>query len=241
LNKGDGRHFEEEVVEETEHGIGEEANVKQEEGNDSNEKQDETEGDDVEEKADDDSTSEGSSLVKSADWVDVQEGADEVESVSSNDMPSPRPVAMSAIILDSSLWLGNPEASFMCDEAHGDVTAEFGALLRNYPLLKQAFRFGRLLVHHGLPSSTAVVNVFVTNDGTEPWPETTALQIVSGPNLELPYVPLGPVSPGETAQFVMDLTIGPGDAGEAALSAWAMVDAQGQPFGPVMLLEVVRI
>lgn len=84
------------------------------------------------------------------------------------------------------------------------------------------------------------MSAFLTNNGTEPWPETTALQIVSGPSLEFPHVPLGSLSPGETEQLVMDLTIGPGDAGDAALSAWAMVDAQGQPFGPLMLLEIVR-
>merc|ERR1712039_546503 len=170
-----------------------------------------------------------------------QEVADEVELLSLNDVPSPPSVVKSAIVLDSSVSLGSPEVSFLCDDAQGDVTADFGALLGNYPLLKQAFRFGRLFVHHGLSSSTAVVNAVLTNDGTEPWPETTALQIVSGPSLDFPHVPLGSLSPGESAQLVMDLTIGPGDAGEAALSAWAMVDAHGQPFGPVMLLEVVRI
>jgi hypothetical protein len=154
---------------------------------------------------------------------------------------SPAPFAPSARVLGSSVEFGAAaDATFDFPDARGDVTGEFAGLLEQYPKVGQAFRLCRLYAPHDEPTASAVAKAVVTNDGNVPWPESSMLQCVAGPAYAFPDMQLGAVPAGETVELVLDLAFGLGQPGEATLSAWAMVDEHGEPFGPLLLLEVAR-
>jgi len=150
------------------------------------------------------------------------------------------PKRKSGKVLCAHSSLTEPEVMIDCADARGDVTADFGHLLVQYPEVSQAFRLARLLVSHAGSDGKALLKAVVTNDGTETWPDTCSLQLVAGPSLGFPGLPLGPVSPGETVELVLDLGLGAesGQPGLGQLSAWAVLDEQGAPFGPLMMVEV---
>jgi len=188
------------------------------------------------------SDSEATVLPSDGDWEkteaqpvsekDSQEDQQEVDLVATK----------SAKVLAASLNFGGcPQAVYDLAEARADVTEEFAGLISQYPNVNQAYRLGCLAVLHGEPGVSAVGKVIVTNDGALPWPECSALRAVSGPAYAFPELPLGPVAAGDTVELVLDLSFGPGEPGGSAISAWAMVDEQGQPFGPLLLLEVSRM
>jgi len=155
---------------------------------------------------------------------------------------SPRHICTSAKVIQAVMTFGSADqAVFDLAEARGDVTQEFAGLLVQYPHVNQAFRLGRLAMFHGDSDTTAIVKVVITNDGALPWPEASSLRAVSGPAYGFPDLALGAVPSGDTVELVMDLTFGGGQAGEATLSGWAMIDEHGHPFGPLMLLEVARV
>jgi len=163
---------------------------------------------------------------------------EEFETESERDAPTER----SAKVIDGSMaFVNSAHAIIDLADARGDVTDEFSGLLSQYSEVKQAFRLGRLAVHHGEPEAGAVATVVVTNTGSSDWPKVSELRVVAGPAYGLTELPLGPVPAGDTVEMLMDFSFGPGEAGEAALSAWAMIDAHGQPFGPLLVLEVTRI
>lgn len=150
------------------------------------------------------------------------------------------PKRKSGKVLCAHTSLTEPEDMIDCADARGDVTADFGHLLVQYPDVSQAFRLARLLVSHAGSDGKALLKAVVTNDGTEAWPDACSLQLVAGPALGFPALPLGPVSPGETVELVLDLGLGAegGQRGVGQLSAWAVLDEQGTPFGPLMMVEV---
>lgn len=150
------------------------------------------------------------------------------------------PKQKSAKVLCAHTSLTEPEVMIDCADARGDVTADFGHLLVQYPGISQAFRLARLLVSHAGSDGKALLKAVVTNDGTEAWPDACSLQLVAGPSLGFPALPLGPVSPGETVELVLDLGLGAESSqpGHGQLSAWAVLDEQGAPFGPLMMVEV---
>jgi len=148
----------------------------------------------------------------------------------------------SAKVLQAVMTFGNTEQGvFDLAEARGDVTQEFAGLLSQYPQVNQAFRLGRLAIFHGEPDASSMVKVIITNNGTLSWPEVSALRAVSGPAYGFPELALGAVPPGETVELVMDLAFGLWQAGAAECSGWAMIDEHGQPYGPLLLLEVTRV
>eukprot|EP00930_Biecheleria_cincta_P030637 TRINITY_DN21216_c0_g1_i1.p1 TRINITY_DN21216_c0_g1~~TRINITY_DN21216_c0_g1_i1.p1 ORF type:complete len:383 (-),score=90.63 TRINITY_DN21216_c0_g1_i1:471-1619(-) len=150
------------------------------------------------------------------------------------------PKRKSGKVLCAHTSLTDPEVIIDCADAHGDVTADFGHLLVQYPDVSQAFTLARLLLSHAGNDAKALVKAIVTNDGTEAWPDACSLQLVAGPSLGFPALPLGPVSPGETVELVLELGLRAegGQPGLGQLSAWAVLDEQGAPFGPLMLVEV---
>mmetsp|Transcript_70952 Transcript_70952/g.125447 ORF Transcript_70952/g.125447 Transcript_70952/m.125447 type:complete len:726 (-) Transcript_70952:227-2404(-) len=149
----------------------------------------------------------------------------------------------SARAIYANVELSHLEASADFAEARGDVTNEFGHLLANYPKLKQAYRLGRIAVQHTQQDATANVKTIITNNGSKAWPAASSLRLVAGPDLGFPELALGPVPSGETVEICMDLKLGSSDAaGSTSLTAWAMVDeAAGEPFGPLLVLELGRV
>jgi hypothetical protein len=153
---------------------------------------------------------------------------------------TPEEDSTSAKVLASSIAL-NPQDGHFFSEAVGDVTDEYASLLAQYPHLKQAFRLGQVHVNHALPSTGLLAKVVVANDGAVAWPEMTRIAVVAGPDYGFPHLPLAPLAPNEGAEIVMDLSVGHGQIGESSLSAWTLVDEFDQPFGALMLLEIVHI
>lgn len=168
---------------------------------------------------------------------DVPEGA-------AQDMlepPESLPAVLSARVLGADVeTTAAAHAIIQLPDTLGDVTEQFTGLLAQYPKVGQAFRLGQLHIMHEEPGACAIAKAIITNNGAIPWPETAALQCVAGPAYAFPGLSLGAVPAGETVELVLDFNFGPGQAGEAALSAWAMIDEYGEPFGPVLLLEVAR-
>jgi len=150
--------------------------------------------------------------------------------------------AKSAKVVDARMTFGDSaDVVFDLVESRGDVTEEFAGILSQYPSVTQAFRIGHLAVHHGAPEASAIAKVVVTNDGALPWPELSKLRNVTGPAYSFPEMELGPVPPGDAVELVLDFSLGLGQPGESAMSGWAMVDEEGQPFGPLLLFEVARV
>jgi len=150
---------------------------------------------------------------------------------------------MSARAIFASVELSHADASADFAEARGDVTDNFLHLLTNYPQIKQAYRLGRIAVQHSQLDATANVKAIITNSGSKAWPATSSLCLVHGPDLGFPEMPLGAVPPGETVELCLDLKLGSSEApGSTSLSAWAMVDkVGGEPFGPLLLVELGRL
>jgi len=150
--------------------------------------------------------------------------------------------AKSAKVMDARMNFGDSaEVVFDLVESRGDVTEEFAGILSQYPGVTQAFRIGHLAVYHGATEASATAKVVVTNDGALPWPELSKLRSVTGPAYGFPEMELGPVPPGDAVELVLDLSLGLGQQGEAAMSGWAMVDEEGQPFGPLLVFDVARV
>eukprot|EP00440_Ansanella_granifera_P064714 gb/GFBE01070165.1/.p1 GENE.gb/GFBE01070165.1/~~gb/GFBE01070165.1/.p1 ORF type:complete len:845 (+),score=232.11 gb/GFBE01070165.1/:1-2535(+) len=150
-------------------------------------------------------------------------------------------LAKSGKVLHASVSVSDADAMADMQEARGDVTEQFAELLGQYPHVNQAFRLGRLAVHHAKADAKALVKAVVTNDGAESWPEAATLRLVAGPELGFPELLLGAVPSGETVEMQLDLTLGSSHAGDAHLSAWALVDGRGEPFGPLLMVEVGRV
>merc|ERR1719384_1851110 len=86
-------------------------------------------------------------------------------------------------------------------------------------------------------------HVFVANVGSVTWPEGTTLRLVSGADFSLVELPIGqPVEPGSHAELTLQfrLPLQGESAGEAVRSAWVL-EAWGEPFGPLLLLEVTWV
>lgn len=85
---------------------------------------------------------------------------------------------------------------------------------------------------------SVLAKVTVTNDGALPWAEFSSLRCITGPDCGFTALPLGALPPGEMAELVLDLAFAPHQP--AGMSGWVMIDEQGQPFGPLLLLQVSR-
>lgn len=133
------------------------------------------------------------------------------------------------------------QAVFDLVEARGDANEEFAGLIAKYPNVNQAFRLGHLAICNGEQNASATGKILMTNNGTLAWPEICSLRAVAGPTYDFPELTLGSVPPGDSVEIILDLKFGLGQQGDAALSCWAMVDEQGLPFGPLMLLQVSRV
>jgi len=127
--------------------------------------------------------------------------------------------------------------------ARGDVSEEFQDALRSFDL-QQAYRLGRTI----LPTSNstglvpAEAKAVVINDGSIPWPESTAIGIAAGEAFGLPSMPLGALQPGEAAEIIFDLNLPLKQEPGEARSIWTMMDsATGEPFGPLFIIEALWV
>jgi len=127
--------------------------------------------------------------------------------------------------------------------ARGDVSEEFQDALRSFGL-QQAYRFGRTILPTS--SSTGLVpaeaKAVVTNDGSIPWPETSAISIAAGDAFGMPSMPLGALRPGEVAEIIFDLNFPLKQEPGEVRSFWMMMDsATGKPFGPLFIIEALWV
>jgi len=145
----------------------------------------------------------------------------------------------------SAVVLGNASvelhhASVFADEtAPRDATADLNLSLDSFPGVDLAFRLARLAVARVPDGGEAPVTVdlYVGNDGATAWPDSTSLRLISGPDLGLNELPVGAVAAGNHVELTLHFRI-PLDSDEPSVrSAWVL-EAAGDPFGPLLLLEV---
>jgi len=195
---------------------------------------------------------EGEMPVEEMLMSDAEEKSDEEWS----EMPEPtveeKPepsmeAASSALVLWSNPFeLGHPLLA-QCEGHGGDVTSSWAQALEGFPAVPSIFCLGRIEVSPAAagcrPSSatlSVVARVAVFNDSPCTWPEETALRIVAGDCLGLPELHCGGLPPGCGAELVLDLEV-PAEAtrGMGGRSCWVLADADGEPFGPVLVVEVM--
>jgi len=131
----------------------------------------------------------------------------------------------------------------------GDVTNQWIEALVGFPRVNGAFCLGRVAVSltHAerarcVPFLGAAARVAIMNTSTEPWNTGTSLRIVAGDAYGFDATHIGPVEAGCGADITLDLALPlfpTGFAGQR--SAWVLADDKGDPFGPLLVLEVVWI
>lgn len=167
----------------------------------------------------------------------------EVDEENQIDLEAPKaPEPLSAQVISADLQLGN-DAMVEQSEARGDVSPEFEALLGDgeYHLVTQAFRLGRIFMSGG-SGGKAFAKAYVRNDGSVQWPGNALLRSCSGPSHGFCELALNYAVPvGDTVELVLDLEVEAQEGGAAARSAWVMCNGEGEPFGPLLILEVVHM
>jgi hypothetical protein len=146
--------------------------------------------------------------------------------------------ATSAAVLDVPVVEVSSASLVFASNLAGDVTAEWAPLLSQFPMMSQAYRFGRFSwTRASSDEHFAVVKVCarLINNGQQAWPESTTLRIAAGNPYGLEELLVGAVPPGQAAELEMNLAV-PSKM-EETRSAWSL-ENHGQPFGPLMILEV---
>lgn len=153
--------------------------------------------------------------------------------------------ALSASVSECSPLVLGIEAS-EDPSKRGDASQDFKEDLKSVGA-QQAYRLGRIQLTPASskedskkPDSVPVcATLTLVNNGTDRWPDTTALALVSGDSFGVPLMALGPKSPGEAEEVVMDLLVPPRPESSASCSIWAVVNAAtGTSLGPLLVLEV---
>lgn len=168
----------------------------------------------------------------SDDWERLEEAENEdVPMGVASPTPSQKPEQLVKVVFVSAL-LNDPTTMQQLQNKQG-VIEWHGS---------EAFRLGHLEIKHTAcpPPTKALVKIVVVNIGEAAWPEASTLELRDGPSWGFDKMPLGAVTPGETVELVLDLSFTAGHQGDMLTSAWAVMDGQGSPIGPPMLLEVVR-
>lgn len=159
--------------------------------------------------------------------------------------PDAGPGARSAAVLaDAALDLRH--ASMGAEAAPGDVGGDLGAILSWFPTIQDAYSLGHLRVQRerlGDDTAEATCRLVIGNDGDDMWPASTKLQLVSGIDWGLVELHVGEVRPGLHVELSLELRVAFSDeAGQSDhhSSAWVL-EADRQPFGPLLLLDVTWI
>lgn len=179
------------------------------------------------------------------------ENDDEWSEAASNAGVMPDVSIEKASLSASLLWanpfeLGHPLLA-QCEEHVGDITDSWAKALQGFPTVPSIFCLGRLAVSLAAedaetPSTISVVaRAAVFNNGTCTWPDSAALRIVAGDSFGLHSLPCGGLPPGCGAELVLDLAVPAtaADRGMGGRSAWVLIDGDGEPFGPVLVVEVI--
>jgi len=164
-------------------------------------------------------------------------------------MGTPPPYVESAVPLEcpkqlSAVLHGEPALELHSDSIvlapleTRDVTNEWSPILSNFPSMKQAFLLGRVFLDRSASdASVMAVHLVLGNSGNTAWPAGTALRIAAGHPFGCEQVTAGEVPVGAVLEITLKLNL-PCDM-EANRSAWAL-ECNGEPFGPMIILEVMR-
>jgi len=149
------------------------------------------------------------------------------------------PQTQSSPVLSAAL-MGEPTLEFHSDElvaiATGDVTDEWQPILAQFQSMNKAFLLGRVTVMTNSSGTKVMVMSFnLVNDGSAPWPSQTTLRIASGSPFGSEHVDVGEVAVGSNSAITLKLEVPSGV--EASRSAWAL-ESNGEPFGPMLIVEV---
>jgi hypothetical protein len=161
------------------------------------------------------------------EWEHVPQDAEPAQQAKASTKPA---APVSARVLTANIEVGHAQAMGEVASCRGDASAEaqFAALISQYSKVSQAYNVGGIWVHHSLDRATALAKVIVTNDGSEPWPEQSALRLIAGPAHGLAELPLGAVPAGQPVEIVMDLTL---EGQGQSMSAWARPTIVASPLG----------
>jgi hypothetical protein len=119
-----------------------------------------------------------------------------------------------------------------------DITNEWRPVLSQFNSMKQAFLLGRVFLDAGASHPCVMtINFGLGNDGTVSWPANTTLRIAAGNPLGCEQVVAGEVPVGSVLEVTLKLDLPNGI--DANRSAWAL-ESNGEPFGPMLILEVLR-
>lgn len=123
----------------------------------------------------------------------------------------------------------------------GNITAAWQAALTGFPKVTEVFCLGQVHAKASSSPCSLIAAVILSNDGTESWPSATALRCCFGNSIGFDVMALGPVASGEMVQVVMDFDFSLSvNFHGGQRSAWVMTDDAGEPFGPVLALEVLH-
>lgn len=126
-----------------------------------------------------------------------------------------------------------------------DATTEMAAALAYFPYVTKAHRLGRLIVQReALQGGQAVATalIYVGNDGGVTWPAASRLRLVTGPDMGLYILPIETeVPPGAHVELSLQFVVKSFDPEvKSQRSGWVLENA-GEPFGPLLLLEVYTV
>jgi len=162
---------------------------------------------------------------------------------------TPAPYVESAMPLEcpkqlSAVLHGEPSLELLSDSIAlapletRDITHEWGPILSQFSSMKQAFLLGRVFLDRSASHPCVMaVHLVLGNDGNAAWPADTTLRIAAGNPLGCEEVTAGEVPVGSVLDVTLKLDL-PIDL-EANRSAWAL-ECNGEPFGPMIILEVIR-
>jgi len=153
-------------------------------------------------------------------------------------MPSEGPGKLSAVLGGEPAIELHSGAISLAPLESRDITDEWRPVLSQFNLMNQAFLLGRVFVDSGASDpGVMIVHLGLANDGTTPWPANTALRIAAGNPLGCEQVAAGEVPVGSVLEVTLKLDLPSGI--DANRSAWAL-ESNGEPFGPMLILEVLR-
>eukprot|EP00933_Yihiella_yeosuensis_P028240 TRINITY_DN22061_c0_g1_i2.p1 TRINITY_DN22061_c0_g1~~TRINITY_DN22061_c0_g1_i2.p1 ORF type:complete len:229 (+),score=57.38 TRINITY_DN22061_c0_g1_i2:39-725(+) len=126
-----------------------------------------------------------------------------------------------------------------------DLSELCNPALQAFPAVNGSYCIGRLAISRGEAATgsqlSALATVVVQNCGEEAWPEETALRLVAGESYGFEMLHIGALLPGHAAELNLDFAIPvpPAWLSGGGRSAWILADQFGEPFGPLLALEVI--
>lgn len=152
---------------------------------------------------------------------------------------------LSAVIVPESLGIHLIHPCLAQEPGHqGDATAELAHILNYHPGLQQVYRLGMFVINTALYNGQPVnahAALSLRNNGRGSWPPGTSLRLTHGSGYTVHSIDVqSEVHPGQSVEFYLHFKfeMAGGVGGNTETSAWAL-EVDGNPFGPLMLLEAV--